>query len=66
MMGATAKTTKTDLMDGAMQKLKTTYSSQLESLVEIFQEWSEVDLLSILDDVQGDFDMAVSRISEGE
>ncbi|KAI8924049.1 hypothetical protein BC831DRAFT_467744 [Entophlyctis helioformis] len=52
-------------LDDRSQRLKALYRSQLASLRDIFDTWSEPDLLAILDETQGDLDVAVSRISEG-
>ncbi|KAI9345991.1 hypothetical protein DFJ73DRAFT_761365 [Zopfochytrium polystomum] len=44
----------------------TQYPSQLARLTELFSpEWSEMDLIAALEEVQGDLDDAITRISEG-
>ncbi|KAJ1561702.1 hypothetical protein HK096_003667, partial [Nowakowskiella sp. JEL0078] len=41
------------------------YKHELSQLVPIFQDWSKQDLLTTLDEANGDLDLAISRISEG-
>lgn len=62
---------KTETINGQNEDmhvtLKTTYSSQLKHLKELFSDnWKVEDLISVLQEVQGDLDVAISRISEGE
>ncbi|KAJ1548076.1 hypothetical protein HK096_005672, partial [Nowakowskiella sp. JEL0078] len=38
---------------------------ELSQLLQIFPDWSKQDLLTTLDEANGDLDLAVSRISEG-
>ncbi|KAH6581691.1 hypothetical protein BASA50_007905 [Batrachochytrium salamandrivorans] len=64
-MHSSNNSTHTKSLDLHAQELKSRYSTELRSLRDIFAEWSEVDLLYILGEVQGDFDLAVSRITEG-
>lgn len=45
--------------------LKLRYKQYLSSLVELFPNWSQEDLLFVMDECQGDFDLAINRISEG-
>jgi hypothetical protein len=40
-------------------------SSSLNSLTELFPAWKEDDLLTVMDECQGDLDLAITRISEG-
>ena len=56
---------KTD-EDQVFAKLRFTYGQKLQTLKEVFtSEWSDNDLLTILDEVQGDVDTAIDRISQG-
>lgn len=48
-----------------LKKLKSRYSSQLATLRELFADWSDDDLLFALQEVEGDLDLAIDRISEG-
>lgn len=47
------------------KKLKSRYASQLATLRELFADWSDDDLLFALQEVEGDLDLAIDRISEG-
>lgn len=52
--------------DEFWETLKSQYNAQLVSLRELFSEtWNDEDLLSVLQEVQGDLEIAISRISEG-
>jgi hypothetical protein len=45
---------------------KTPYFSQLQSLRELFSEsWNDDDLIAVLQEVNGDLEIAIARISEG-
>ncbi|KAK5665675.1 RNAPII degradation factor [Batrachochytrium dendrobatidis] len=57
--------TSSKSLDAHAQELRVRYSTEAKSLKDIFSSWAEVDLLYILEEVQGDFDLAVSRITEG-
>lgn len=48
------------------KKLKSKYASQLSTLRELFADWSDEDLLFALQEVDGDLDLAIDRISEGK
>lgn len=54
-----------DKVDEHQSKLKKIYSQQLASLKQLFNDWSEADLLATIEEVQGDLDLAISRIAEG-
>lgn len=47
------------------KKLKSKYTSQLSTLKELFTDWTEEDLLFTLQDADGDLELAIDRISEG-
>lgn len=49
-----------------LKKLKSKYASQLSTLRELFADWSDEDLLFALQEVDGDLDLAIDRISEGK
>lgn len=46
--------------------LKSKYASQLSTLKELFANWSEEDLLFAIQDTDGDLELTVERISEGD
>ncbi|KAK9371284.1 hypothetical protein V1509DRAFT_650890 [Lipomyces kononenkoae] len=52
-------------MDETIQSLKAQYSTGLQSLSELFPDWSEEDLLYLLSETAGDIEIAVARITEG-
>ncbi|KAI7873474.1 uncharacterized protein EV154DRAFT_528109 [Mucor mucedo] len=41
------------------------YKSSLPSLTELFPDWSQEDLIFVMDECQGDLHVAIARISEG-
>lgn len=41
------------------------YKTSLPSLTELFPDWSQDDLLFVMDECQGDLHVAITRISEG-
>ncbi|QSL66677.1 hypothetical protein MERGE_001061 [Pneumocystis wakefieldiae] len=45
--------------------LKTRYHRQLVSCKELFPDWTEDDILYAIQEASGDFELAVTRISEG-
>ncbi|EMR10848.1 hypothetical protein PNEG_00994 [Pneumocystis murina B123] len=45
--------------------LKTRYHRQLLSCKELFPDWTEDDILYAIQEASGDFELAVTRISEG-
>ncbi|KAK9237648.1 hypothetical protein V1525DRAFT_403375 [Lipomyces kononenkoae] len=51
--------------DDTIQSLKTQYSTGLQSLSELFPDWSDEDLLYLLSETAGDVETAVARITEG-
>ncbi|KAJ3284076.1 RNAPII degradation factor [Borealophlyctis nickersoniae] len=51
--------------DQALLKLKQQYPEELQSLKTLFGDWSDHDLLATLEEVRGDLDLAIGRISEG-
>jgi len=48
-----------------LKNLRDQYISQLTQLKPIFQDWQEQDLLMTLEDVGGDLELAINRITEG-
>ena len=48
-----------------IKSLRAQYRQSLPSLTELFPEWSHNDLLFVMDECQGDLDLAITRISEG-
>ncbi|KAI8912583.1 hypothetical protein EDD86DRAFT_201771 [Gorgonomyces haynaldii] len=44
---------------------KKRFASELQTLGEIFSDWTQQDLVAILLEVNGDIDLAIARISEG-
>lgn len=48
-----------------IKSLRAQYRQALPSLNELFPEWSHNDLLFVMDECQGDLDLAITRISEG-
>lgn len=49
----------------SLQNLKETYEESLFQLCDIFPDWSEDDLVTILSDLGGDVELVVNRITEG-
>lgn len=49
-----------------IKSLRQLYRSSLPSLTELFPNWSQDDLLFVMDECQGELDLAIIRISEGE
>ncbi|KAG4301572.1 hypothetical protein PCK1_002057 [Pneumocystis canis] len=46
-------------------KLKAQYHRQLTSCKELFPDWTDEDLLCVIQETSGDFDLAITRISQG-
>ncbi|OLY77701.1 CUE domain-containing protein [Smittium mucronatum] len=46
-------------------ELKLTYKSQLLTLLEVFPNWTETDLIYALKDADGDLEITIGRISDG-
>ncbi|CAG8445203.1 9845_t:CDS:2 [Acaulospora colombiana] len=56
----------TDVADTQeVKNLKTQYKNELNTLQELFANWTEADLLFALQEASGDLEVAVNRISEG-
>jgi hypothetical protein len=55
---------KVESSDSFLQ-LKLKYKSELATLKELFSSWSDDDLLASLQEVGGDLERAINRISEG-
>ncbi|KAG8788662.1 hypothetical protein FRC15_002819 [Serendipita sp. 397] len=49
----------------ALSKARAQFNEPVAQLQAIFPEWKEDDLLSLLEEVKGDIETAVARISEG-
>jgi hypothetical protein len=61
-----SKPPKNSKNDEIIEQKKVKYRSQLISLRELFSStWPDADLVSVLDEVDGDLEIAISRISEG-
>ncbi|KAG4304606.1 hypothetical protein PORY_001999 [Pneumocystis oryctolagi] len=52
-------------LSGESAKLKAQYHRQLASCRELFPDWTEEDILYVIKEASGDFEVAVARISEG-
>ncbi|KAG0165064.1 RNAPII degradation factor [Apophysomyces sp. BC1015] len=48
-----------------MKKLKSKHASKLNSLKELFEDWSDEDLLFAIEEANGDLELAIDRITEG-
>lgn len=60
-------TTATNLSESEeLRALRRKYSDRLSTLKEMFPSWTDEDLLSVLNDVNGSLEIAVGRISEGK
>ncbi|KAI8997210.1 hypothetical protein BDB01DRAFT_770269 [Pilobolus umbonatus] len=57
------KSSSSELND--LKKLKSKYSATLPTLKVLFSDWSDDDLLFVLDEANGDLDLTIDRISEG-
>lgn len=49
-----------------LKKLKSKYSAKLPTLKVLFSDWSDDDLLFVLEEANGDLDITIDRISEGK
>lgn len=49
-----------------LKKLKSKYSAKLPTLKVLFSDWSDDDLLFALEEANGDLDLTIDRISEGD
>ena len=49
-----------------LKKLKSKYASKISTLKELFEDWSDEDLLFALQDADGDMELTIERISAGE
>jgi hypothetical protein len=50
---------------GELGELKRRYSSQLNTLKELFPDWTDVDLLMALEESDGDLQGTIEKITEG-
>lgn len=55
-----------DDFDEQTQSLRLKYSSQLATTKELFPDWSDDDILGALQEANGDVEVTILRISEGE
>lgn len=53
-------------LDEESRRLKSKYSSSLSTLGELFPDWKDEDLLTVLADTEGNLEEAVVRITEGK
>ncbi|KAJ9214451.1 hypothetical protein DTO166G4_3855 [Paecilomyces variotii] len=51
--------------EGDIGQLKKKYSNELPALRELFEDWTEDDLVFALEDSNGDLESAIERITEG-
>ena len=49
-----------------IKTLRNQHRGALPSLTELFPDWSQDDLLFVMDECGGDLDLAITRISEGK
>ena len=52
--------------EGELGKLKRTYASKLNTLKEMFPDWTVDDLVFALQETNGDLENTIERISEGD
>lgn len=48
-----------------LNKARAQFNAPLSQLLAIFPDWKDDDLVSVLEEVRGDVELAVARISEG-
>ena len=48
-----------------LRTLRSRYSGKLNTLHELFPNWTQEDLLFVLQETEGDLDLAIGRITEG-
>ncbi|KAI7906016.1 uncharacterized protein BX663DRAFT_498517 [Cokeromyces recurvatus] len=48
-----------------LKSLRNQFKKAILPLKELFPEWSQDDLLFVMDECQGDLDLAITRITEG-
>jgi len=48
-----------------LNKARAQFNEPIVQLQAIFPDWNEEDLISVLEEVRGDVELAVARISEG-
>jgi hypothetical protein len=61
----TSKQDSSDSGDDLLAKLKTKYSRQLAQIQPCVPDWNMQDLVYVLDETQGDAELALNRILEG-
>jgi hypothetical protein len=62
---ATSTSVDTSADQGELGELKRKYLSQLNTLKELFPDWSDVDLVLTLQETDGDLQSTIERITEG-
>lgn len=62
----TTRTKGSSTEQNDLKKLKSKYSAKLPTLKVLFSDWSDDDLLFVLDEANGDLDLTIDRISEGK
>jgi hypothetical protein len=61
----TTRTKGSSAEQNDLKKLKSKYSAKLPTLKVLFSDWSDDDLLFVLEEANGDLDLTIDRISEG-
>ncbi|KAI0015901.1 hypothetical protein F4780DRAFT_761898 [Xylariomycetidae sp. FL0641] len=51
--------------DGDISELRKQYGSKLDTIKELFQDWSDADILYALKETDGDVELTATRIAEG-
>jgi hypothetical protein len=52
--------------EGEIAELKQQYGSKVDTIKEMFPDWTSVDILFALQETDGDESLAVTRMAEGE
>lgn len=48
-----------------LKTLRANFRQSISTLHELFPEWTQDDLSFVMDECQGDIDLAITRITEG-
>lgn len=51
---------------GELVELKRRYQPQLSTCKELFPDWTELDLLLVIEESSGDLEVTIGKISEGK
>ena len=62
---ATAPTPSAFDEDGDIAELRKLYGAKIAPIQDMFQDWSDVDILYALREADGDMNLAVERIAHG-